>query len=103
MNEPSPNNFPHWMLEQPWDTLISYITDARDAAVQIKLTTHFLLSDPAVAQMRVKSPVLDRPQRVEDLTAQINEQANLLLQTLESLEQFRAAVKQQSEMRERAD
>src|SRR5262245_37274025 len=103
MTEPTRDNFPQWMFEQPWDTLLSYITDAREAAVQIKLTTHFLRTDPDVARMRVRSPILDRPQCVEDLTSEINAQVDLLLQTIESLSEFRNAVLQHSEMHERED
>src|SRR5688572_18006725 len=103
MSELTHDNFPQWMFEQPWDTLLSYITDARDAAVQIKLKTHFLMADPDAARMRIKSPVLDKSQSVEELAENINEQIDMLLQTIESLSQFRAAVIQHSEMREHSD
>lgn len=103
MNEPIRTNFPQWMLEQPWDTLVSYITDAREAAVQAKLTTHLLRTDPQVARSRVHSPMLDRTHTVEDLTSEINAQLDSLLQTIESLAEFRAAVMQQAQMREHSD
>jgi hypothetical protein len=94
MNGREKGEFPQWMFDDPWETLLSYLIDARQTAVQIKLAVHALKMEPALAKIPLEAIGTNQFQTAEQLADHIDKYTESLLDTISSLAEFRSAVAQ---------